>query len=73
MLIQISSGQGPTECEFAAGLFTKELCKIFPNAEIVKFSAGREKNCYRKTAKSPLLQLWGCKPPFFVEKIILSW
>lgn len=72
MLIQISSGQGPAECELAAGLFAKELCKIFPDAEIVKFSAGREKNCF----SSIILKIdadisefagtieWICQSPF---------
>ena len=43
MLIQISSGQGPAECELAVGLLAKELQKNFSDVEVVKFSAGREK------------------------------
>ncbi len=46
MLIQISSGQGSAECEMAVGLLVKELQKNFSDVEIVKSSAGREKNCY---------------------------
>ena len=46
MLIQISSGQAPAECELAVGLLAKELQKNFPDVEVVKFTAGREKNCY---------------------------
>ena len=72
MLIQISSGQGPAECEFAVGLFAKELQKNFPDAEIVKISQGREKNCF----SSIILKIdadisefagtieWICQSPF---------
>ena len=43
MLIQISSGQGPAECELAVGLLAKELQKKFTGVEVVKSVAGREK------------------------------
>lgn len=36
ILIQISSGRGPAECELAVGLFTEHLSKKFPGMKIIE-------------------------------------
>ncbi len=36
IMIQISSGRGPAECELAVGLFTEHLSKKFPGMKIIK-------------------------------------
>ena len=72
MLIQISSGQGPAECELAVGLLAKELQKNFSGVEVVKFSEGREKNCYNSIVLKSETDLseyegtveWICQSPF---------
>lgn len=72
MLIQISSGQGPAECEMAVGLLAKEIQKNFSDIEVVKFSAGREKNCYSSIVLKSETDLseyegtvaWICQSPF---------
>ena len=72
MLIQISSGQGPAECEMAVGLLAKELQKKFPDIEVVKFTEGQEKNCYSSIVLKSETDLseyegtieWICQSPF---------
>lgn len=72
MLIQISSGQAPAECELAVGLLAKELQKNFPDVEVVKFSAGQAKNCYNSIILKSETDLseyegtieWICQSPF---------
>ena len=72
MLIQISSGQAPAECELAVGLLAKELQKNFPDIEVVKFTAGQEKNCYSSIVLKSETDLseyegtieWICQSPF---------
>ena len=59
MLIQISSGQGPAECELAVGLLAKELRKKFPDIEVVKTVSGREKNCYSSIVLKSETDLFG--------------
>ena len=46
MIFQISAGQGPAECELAAGRILEALQKEFP--QIVKISGkkGKGKGCY---------------------------
>lgn len=72
MLIQISSGQAPAECELAVGLLAKELQKNYPDIEVVKFTAGQEKNCYNSIVLKSETDLseyegtieWICQSPF---------
>lgn len=72
MLIQISSGQSPAECELAVGLLAKELQKKFPDIEVIKSVAGREKNCYNSIVLKSETDLseyegtveWICQSPF---------
>ena len=46
MKIQISSGQGPVECELAVGLLAKSLQEEFAGLEVKKSVPAREENCY---------------------------
>ncbi len=43
MRIQISSGQGPAECELAAGLFYEELKKEAPDIRLISFTQGKKR------------------------------
>lgn len=45
MMIQISSGQGPAECELAVAGIYEALRKEFPDIETVSSRPGAEKNC----------------------------
>lgn len=72
MIFQISAGQGPEECELAAGRIFEALKKEFP--QIVKISGkkGKGKDCYESitfSADSSLAFLegtvqWICQSPF---------
>lgn len=72
MLLQISSGQGPVECEFAVGLLFQALQKEYPDIEMLYQHPGREKNCYRSILFSTAQDLseldgsvqWICPSPF---------
>ena len=72
MLLQISSGQGPVECEYAVGLLFHALQKEYPDIEMLYQHPGHEKNCYRSillSAKQDLSHLdgsvqWICQSPF---------
>lgn len=77
MLIQISSGQGPTECELAVGLLAKSLQAEFVGLEIKKAVASRQENCFssvtlevtNKNLEPDILKLegtvqWICRSPF---------
>lgn len=45
MIIQLSSGQGPEECEYAVGLLYKSLSKEFPT-ELLSLHKARRPDCY---------------------------
>ena len=47
MLLQISSGQGPVECEFAVGLLFASLQAEFPDIEKVYEHPSKEKGCFK--------------------------
>ena len=47
MLLQISSGQGPVECERAVGLLFDSLQLEFPDIEKVFERPSREKGCFK--------------------------
>lgn len=47
MEIQLSSGQGPEECELAVGKFLRSLKKEFPSLRILNSLAGKRADCYR--------------------------
>ena len=72
MLLQISSGQGPAECEYAVGLLFQALKKEYPDIELLYEYPSRERNCYRSilfTTKEDLSHLdgsvqWIFRSPF---------
>ena len=72
MLLQISSGQGPVECEYAVGLLFRALQNEYPEIELLYQHLGRDKNCYRSilfSTKNDLSELdgsvqWICQSPF---------
>lgn len=77
MKIQISSGQGPIECELAVGLLAKALQAEFIGLELKKTVPAREENCYSSITlelsnieqESELMKLegtvqWICRSPF---------
>ena len=77
MKIQISSGQGPIECELAVGLLAKSLQEEFMGLEVKKSVPAREENCYSSVTlelnnseqESELGRLegtvqWICRSPF---------
>ena len=71
MKLQISSGQGPVECELAVGKLADALCLEF-NACIVQANQGIRDGCYRSVViecESDLGFLegtvkWVCQSPF---------
>ncbi|MCL2538729.1 MAG: peptide chain release factor H [Oscillospiraceae bacterium] len=52
MILQISSGNGPVECEFAVGKFLQVLKKEFPDIEMVNGIKTKHADCYRSVAVS---------------------
>ncbi len=72
MIVQLSSGQGPQECQLAVGLLFKSLQKEFSDIELISEKKGREKDCYISVmfrTESDLSELegsiqWICKSPY---------
>jgi len=72
MRIQISSGQGPAECEKAVGLFVEALKIELENVKIISESKGKQSGCFSSVileAKyhpnfSDGTVLWICQSPF---------
>lgn len=72
MLLQISSGQGPVECEYAVGLLFASLQKEFPDVELYFANPSKEKGCYKSVMFSTIQDLskldgsvqWVCESPF---------
>lgn len=72
MIIQISSGQGPSECELAVSKLYDSLKKEYPDIERLSSNSGREKECFTSilfTTKRDLSELegsiqWICKSPY---------
>lgn len=72
MLVQLSSGQGPAECELAVGKLFRSLYKEYGGLELISEHRGRREGCYSsilfKTEKD-LKELegsiqWICTSPF---------
>ena len=71
-IIQISSGQGPDECELAVAKLFDALRKEYPGIELVEKSPGRREGCYKSirfSGGSELRSLegsiqWICQSPF---------
>lgn len=72
MLIQISSGQGPAECELAVAMFVESIMTEFKGLTLVESRSGRNKNCLcsatlRTDDDLSFLAgsvLWICRSPF---------
>ncbi len=72
MIIQLSAGQGPLECQFAVGKLFVALQKEFPDIELLSAKTGSRRNCYDSIqfqSKSDLSMLegsiqWICQSPF---------
>jgi peptide chain release factor len=52
MLIQISSGKGPEECELAVGKFMRSIMKEINDIEIVEETRGKYKDCFKSVLLS---------------------
>ena len=72
MILQISSGQGPVECELAVGKLFSSLQKEFPDIEKIYENPASEKGCYKSIMFSACEDLsfldgsvkWICVSPF---------
>jgi len=72
MQLQISSGQGPIECELAVGKFAHALCQEFDDTAIRQTTKGLREGCYKSVvveSKHDLSFLegtvkWICQSPF---------
>lgn len=71
MLVQISAGQGPEECQLAVGKLFEVWKKEFPDIDLISRREGRSKGCFHSvlfetgTDMSHLegTILWICKSP----------
>lgn len=72
MELQLSSGQGPEECELAVGKLLRALQAEFPDLRVVETSPGRRADCYRSVriaCESDLSFMegsikWICESPY---------
>lgn len=72
MILQISSGQGPAECELAVGKFYEALCKEYPDIEMLSSHKSKHSGLYTSilfTTDADLSGLdgsvqWICRSPF---------
>lgn len=72
MIIQISSGQGPKECELAVGKLFSSLQIEFPDVEKIYYYPSGDKDCYKSIMFSSHEDLsmlegsvkWICVSPF---------
>ena len=72
MRIQISSGQGPAECEKAVGLFAEKLKGELESAKVISETKGKHPGCFSSVileakddhAFSEGTVLWICRSPF---------
>lgn len=72
MIVQLSSGQGPAECELAVSLLYDALKEEYPDIKQLSHHSSKKKNCYTSIifeTESDLSELegsilWICKSPF---------
>lgn len=72
MIVQISAGQGPSECQLAVAKLYKALKKEYGDLECISDTKGDEKGCFvsiRFSSGQNLSSLegtvlWICKSPF---------
>ena len=61
MIVQLSSGQGPSECELAVLKLYEALKKEYPDIEFLSAHEAREKRCYTSiifTTENGICQIW---------------
>ena len=81
MRIQISSGQGPAECELAAGLFYEELKKEAPDIRLISFTQGKKREGFSSIVFETEHDftglegsvLWICRSPYRPEHKRKNW
>ena len=81
MRIQISSGQGPAECEKAVGLFAEEIKKELDDVKVLSESRGRQPGCFSSITlyakDTPNFSggtvLWICRSPFRPDHKRKNW
>ena len=81
MIIQISSGQGPSECELAVVLFLEALKKEYPDLEVLRTHKSRFSNGLTSALVSSDCDLsslegsiqWICKSPLRPEHKRKNW
>lgn len=81
MIIQISSGQGPEECELAVSGLFEALKKEYPDIELLSCHEGVKKGCMKSVLFSTEYDLsalegsvqWICKSPFRPEHRRKNW
>ena len=81
MLLQISSGNGPAECELAVGKFLRVLQKELADMEIVSRTKAGRKDCYKSVVVSTKQDVshlqgtikWILKSPFRPEHKRKNW
>lgn len=72
MILQLSSGNGPAECELAVGKLLKALQKDFPGIEVLQKVPGQKADCYRSIQIASETDLsflegsvkWICQSPY---------
>ena len=72
MIVQISAGQGPAECQLAVGIFYNAIKSEYSDIKLISASRSREKNCFhsiRFSTEHDLRDLegsvlWICRSPF---------
>ena len=72
MILQLSSGSGPTECERAVYKLTQALLAEFPDCEVIRTTPGQRAGCYKSVQIHSerglsFLEgsvLWVCQSPF---------
>ena len=72
MRIQISSGQGPAECEKAVALFSEAIKAEYPDMKLISYVKGYHKDCFCSVIMETEQDVsdlegtiaWICKSPF---------
>lgn len=72
MILQISSGQGPAECELGVAKLAGYILRRDPNAKILDRSVGSHRSIYRSVRIETVMDftrlvgsvLWVCKSPY---------
>jgi peptide chain release factor len=72
MILQLSSGSGPAECELAVGMLLKALMAEFPDIAVLEKIPGQKPNCYRSVQIASSTDLsflegsvkWICPSPY---------